>query len=106
MRAEVMISESDDNPHKLYYKCPNKSSCGYFKWWVSEKDDFNNRAVFEGNLGAIVDCDTLNTIESNVKEVKTIVKKLQKSGFKEIAMKMMMYLNLAMFVLNFVMLNK
>lgn len=52
-----------------------------FKWWVPKRDDFNNGAMFEGILGAIMDCDMLNAIESNVKEVKTIVKKLQKSGF-------------------------
>ena len=39
--------------------------------------------MFQGNLGAMVDCDTLNAIESNVKEMKTIMKKLQKSGFGE-----------------------
>ena len=53
-----------------------QTTCEYFKWWVSERDDFNKGVVFEGNLGAIVDCDTLNAIESNVKEVKTIVKEL------------------------------
>ena len=61
--------------------------------------------MFEGNLSVIVDCDTLNAIESNVKEVKTIVKELQKSGFGEGVVKMMMYLNLVMFVLNLMMLK-
>ena len=100
-----MISESDENAHKLYYRCPNRTTCGYFKWWVPARDDFNNGAVFEGNLSAIVDYDTLNAIESNVKEVKTIMKKLQRSGFGEGVVKMMMYLNLVMFVLNLIMLK-
>ena len=39
--------------------------------------------MFQGNLGAMVDCDTLNAIESNVKEMKTIMKKMQKSRFGE-----------------------
>lgn len=79
MRVEVRISKSDNNPHKLYYRCLNKTTCDYFKWWVLERNDFNNGAVFEGIIGAIMDCDTLSAIESNVKEVKTIMKKkLQK----------------------------
>lgn len=105
MRAEVMIFESYENPHKFHYRCPNRTISGYFKWWVPKRDDFNNGDVFEGNLGAIMDCDTLNDIESNVKEVKTIVKKLQKLGFCKGVVKMMMYLNLAMFVLNLMVLK-
>lgn len=67
MRAEVMIFDSDENLYKFYYRCLNRTTHGYFKWWVPKRDDFNNEAVFEGNLGAIMDCDTLNAIESNVK---------------------------------------
>ena len=61
--------------------------------------------MFEGNLSVIVDHDTLNAIESNLKEVKTIIKKLQMSGFGEGVVKMMMYLNLVIFVLNLIMLK-
>lgn len=55
--------------------------------------------MFERNLGVIVDCNTLNVIESNVKKVKTIVKKLLNLGFRERVVKMMMYQNLTIFVL-------
>lgn len=63
-------------------------------------DDFNNWAMFKGNLGAIVDCGNFNVRKLNVKEVQTIMKKLQKSGFGEEEVKMIMYLNLAIFMLN------
>ncbi|KAL9448688.1 hypothetical protein AB3S75_016059 [Citrus x aurantiifolia] len=105
MRAEVKIFESDNNPHKLYYKCMNKTNCGYFKWWVPERNDFNNGAFFEGNMIAVVNVDALHAIEANVNEVKTLVKKLQKSRFGERAVKMMMYLNLTFFILNLLMLK-
>lgn len=52
-----------------------------------------------------MDYDTLNAIESNMKEVNSIVKKLQKSVFGG-AVKMIMYMNLVMFVLNLMMLKK
>lgn len=67
MRVEVKISESDDNPYKLYYKCMNKANCGYLKWWVPKRDDFNNGAVFQGNMTATVNADALHAIEANVK---------------------------------------
>lgn len=91
MRAKVKIFESDDNLHKLYYKYMNKPKCGYFKWWVPEMDDFNNRAVFEGNIAVIVDSHVLQAIEDNVKKVKTLIKMLQKPGFGEGAVNMMIY---------------
>lgn len=56
--------------------------------------------MFKGNLGAIVDCGNFNVRKLNVKEVQTIMKKLQKSGFGEEEVKMIMYLNLAIFMLN------
>lgn len=34
--------------------------------------------MFKGNLGEIVDCGNLNVRKANVKEVQTIMKKLQK----------------------------
>lgn len=56
--------------------------------------------MFKGNLGTIVDCGNFNVRKANVKEVQTITKKLQKSGFGEEEVKMIMYLNLAIFMLN------
>lgn len=68
MRAEVKISESDDNLHKLCYKCMNKTNCGYFKCWVLKMDDFNNGDVFEGNMIVIVNVDALHVIKDNLRK--------------------------------------
>ena len=104
-RAEVKISESDDNPHKLYYTCMNKPKCGYFKWWVPDRTDFNNGAVLEGNAAAMVDSHVINTIDINVKEVKSIVKKLMKPGHYKDVLKTMMYCNVVLLAVNAMMLR-
>lgn len=46
MRVDLRVFESDNNPHMLYYCCAKKEGCGYFRWWVPEKTDFNNGAIF------------------------------------------------------------
>ena len=57
-------------------------------------------------MTAIVNVGALHAIEANVKEGKTLAKKLQKFSFGEGAVKMMMYLNMAFFILNLLMLKK
>ena len=34
-KAEVKISESIDNPEKLFFKCKD---CGFFEWWIAPGD--------------------------------------------------------------------
>lgn len=46
MRVDLRVFESDNNPHMLYYCCAKKEGCEYFRWWVPEKTDFNNGAIF------------------------------------------------------------
>ena len=37
-KAEVMISDSVDNPYKLFFRCRLKN-CGFFEWWNLEDDN-------------------------------------------------------------------
>lgn len=76
IKAKAKILESADNPHMLYYMCMNRPKYGYFKWWVLERTDFNSAAIFIGNMAGMVDSHVMNMIDSNVKKVKSIVKKL------------------------------
>ncbi|KAL6521161.1 hypothetical protein OROGR_017730 [Orobanche gracilis] len=43
-RAVVRISESTNNPHKLYYKCEN-DVCNFFKFWEPKNGDINWSAI-------------------------------------------------------------
>lgn len=67
MRVEVKIWASNDNHQKLYYTCMNKPKCDYYKWSVSERDNFNNGVVFELNMVGMVDSHVISIIDNNVK---------------------------------------
>lgn len=60
------------------------------EWQVPKRDDFNSGAIFEGNVGSMVDSHVSSMIDNNVKEVKSIVKKLQKSECFESEIKTLM----------------
>lgn len=54
-RAAVKVSESDDNPNKLYYcYICSKHGCGHFKLWIPSPNDFNKGIIFNG-LGTCQD---------------------------------------------------
>ena len=38
VRAEVMISDSRDNPYHLFFRCRHKS-CKFFEWWSLDADN-------------------------------------------------------------------
>ncbi|KAK9210219.1 hypothetical protein WN944_002589 [Citrus x changshan-huyou] len=38
-RVEIKVSESQTNPNKIYYTCPNDPSCGFFRWWKPSTDE-------------------------------------------------------------------
>lgn len=103
MRADLKISESDDNPHMLYYRCAKKNGCGYFKWWAPNRDDFNNGALFEGCVSTDVCYAVLSRIENDVKTMKTIVEKSRKSTKVATVAKVMVVFNVLFFLFNVVM---
>ena len=45
----------------------NKPKCDYYKWSVSERDNFNNGVVFELNMVGMVDSHVISIIDNNVK---------------------------------------
>ena len=48
-KAEVMISDSVDNPYKLFFRCRLKN-CGFFECWNLEDDNPVNDDEVEGVL--------------------------------------------------------
>lgn len=80
-----------------------KNSCGYFKWWVSNRNDFNNGFLFEGCVSTNLGYAILAEIENDEKAVKTTIEKSQKFTKSATAAKAMLILNGLFFVFNFVM---
>ena len=48
-KAVVMISDSVDNPYKLFFRCRLKN-CGFFEWWNLEDDNPVDDDEVEGVL--------------------------------------------------------
>lgn len=61
LKCSVKISESRDNPNRLYFCCPLKNKCGYFEWW-----EVPNDLRESGVMGA--DCCGLSHYENNADE--------------------------------------
>ena len=53
VRAAVQMSETEDNPNKLFYNCPY-DACDFFQWCCPEPSDFDNGAFFEGHRSCTV----------------------------------------------------
>ncbi|KAK9274838.1 hypothetical protein L1049_007510 [Liquidambar formosana] len=79
-KAEVKISESIDNPEKLYFRC---QECGFFEWWYAPIDvqegcyDFVNelRREINGNykeLGREID-GNYNRLRKEIDGLKFVV---------------------------------
>ena len=47
VRADVMISDSRDNPSRLFFRCRNKT-CKYFEWWSLQADNPYFEEVIDG----------------------------------------------------------
>ena len=47
VRADVMISDSRDNPSRLFFRCRNKT-CNYFEWWSLHADNPYFEEVIDG----------------------------------------------------------
>lgn len=98
MRDKVKISKLDDNPNKLYLTRMNNPKCANFKWWTLKRD-----TLIVGSFCFFIDSRIINIID-NTKEVKSIVKKLQKFGHFEGAVNTIMYYNIVLLAVNDIML--
>ena len=54
VKAAVKISESQNNPHKLYFVC-EKGRCKFYKFWEPDNEEFNlgqyNDSISQRNDG-------------------------------------------------------
>ena len=50
--------------------CAKKEKCEYFMWWLLERTDFNNGAVFERGVTKVIDHKLLNALQNKVEELK------------------------------------
>lgn len=58
-RCSVKISESKDNPNRLYFCCQSKNKCGFFEWWEAPEDLHDNRGMGD-------ECTGVSYFEKNV----------------------------------------
>ena len=98
-RAALKVSESDDNPNKLYYCCmDSKHGCGYFKFWIPSPNDFNRGAIFDGIRTCQENYELLMGMQKDMKEMKSIMQKAQQNRVKCSAVNVILFLNLVFFI--------
>lgn len=78
-KVEIRISESENNPGRLFFRCVD-DKCGYFEWWrpsPSEivnngRDDATNLELLSQRLSNVADtCFLISThIQQNNHEIK------------------------------------
>ena len=87
-RASVKISESDDNPNKLYYCCmDSRHGYGYFKFWIPSPNDFNKGEIFEGVGTCQANYELLLNIQKELTDLKLLMQNAHKTMRKCSCMK-------------------
>lgn len=96
----MKVSELDDNSNKLYYCCmDSKHNCCYFKFQIPSPNDFNRGVIFNGLGTCQANYELLMSIQKDMKELKSMMQKVQQNRVKCKCLKTILFLNIFFFFL-------